>query len=259
MEAYSRDIHAFLEKNLPPFHQDQIVRHLSEMTVKHYAPASRARALIALRVFCRFLHREGVLEKNIAEVIESPKLWQLIPEVLSIEEVGKLLSMPVVTSYEGARDRAILEVLYASGLRVSELCGLSLYSVGDEAVKIFGKGGKERCVPIGKQALSAVDYYLTFRDPFDSDFLFLTSKGKPLDRCTVWRIVKHYGRQAQIKKSISPHTLRHSFATHLLEMGADLRVIQEMLGHANIATTDRYTHLSMTHLQESFAKYHPRK
>src|SRR5262249_29447502 len=144
-------------------------------------------------------------------------------------------------------------------LRVSELCSLTIYSVDDVSVKVFGKGGKERVVPIGKAALRAVDAYLGFREPFQSENLFLTQKGKVLDRSSVWRMVKRYAKEAGIAKSISPHTFRHSFATHLLEMGADLRIIQELLGHANIATTDRYTHVNISQLQESFAKFHPRK
>jgi len=259
IDAYRRDIEGFLKHFSLPIQQDKIIQHLSILKNQGYASSSMARALIAIKVFCRFLYREGVLEKDVSQTIESPKLWQLIPEVLTIEEVELLLSLPCVATYEGARDKAILEVLYASGLRVSELCSLTLYSVDDEAVKVLGKGGKERVVPIGKKALIAVDYYLCLREQFSVDKLFLTNKGKPINRSAVWRMVKHYAKKAGICKSISPHTLRHSFATHLLEMGADLRIIQEMLGHANIATTDRYTHVSPAHLQESFAKFHPRK
>jgi integrase/recombinase XerD len=259
IEAYGRDIKGFVEKFSPPFCQEQIIQHLSFLKNQGYASSSIARALIALKVFCRFLFREEILEKDISHAIESPKLWQLLPEVLSMEEAERLLNLPFVGTDRGARDKAILELLYGSGLRVSELCDLTLYSVDEEGVKVLGKGGKERVVPIGKKALAAIDHYLGFRDRCPSERLFLSRRGKPLNRGAVWRIVKHYAKKAGIEKSVSPHTLRHSFATHLLEMGADLRVIQEMLGHANIATTDRYTHVSASHLQESFFKFHPRK
>lgn len=214
--------------------------------------------LISLKVFFRFLYREKIIEKDISQSMESPKLWQLIPEVLTLEEVERLLNASPVQTYLGARDRAILEVLYASGLRVSEVCSLTLHCVGEDALRVLGKGGKERVVPVGKKALNALDHYLCFRDHFQSETLFLSQKGKALDRVIIWRMIKHYAKQAGIQKSISPHTFRHSFATHLLENGADLRVIQEMLGHASIATTDRYTHVTASRLHSSFSQFHPR-
>jgi integrase/recombinase XerD len=178
--------------------------------------------------------------------------------VLSVGEVTALLAQPNPEERIGARDKAMLEVLYASGLRVSELCGLNIQDVGEEAVRVKGKGSKERVVPIAKSALNTVDHYLgKFREDKEGA-LFLGSQGKRLDRITVWSRVKFYAKKAGITKSISPHTLRHSFATHLLENGADLRVIQEMLGHANIGTTDRYTHISRKHLHEAFERFHPR-
>src|SRR5205807_5323453 len=147
------------------------------------------------------------------------------------------------------------ELLYATGIRVSELCGLGLYDVDDETIKVMGKGSKERIVPVGKKAIEAIDAYLSqIRNQFESDKekkLFLTDKGKPIDRNLVWRLIKHYAKAANISKNISPHTLRHSFASHLLDNGADLRVIQDMLGHAHISSTDRYTHLSRGHIQEA--------
>lgn len=258
VEAYGRDIKNFIEKFSLPFYQEQIIAHLSFLKEKGFASSSIARALMAIKVFCRFLYREGVLEKDISQAIESPKLWQLLPEFLSQEEVELLLKAPDTKTFIGARDRAILEILYASGLRVSELCSLTLYSVDDEAVRVLGKGSKERIVPIGKKALQALDHYLCLREHFSSESLFLTKKGKPIDRSSVWKMVKYYAKKTGITKTISPHTFRHSFATHLLDNGADLRIIQEMLGHSNIATTDRYTHVTTSRLQESFNKFHPR-
>ncbi|MCB1135379.1 MAG: tyrosine-type recombinase/integrase, partial [Chlamydiia bacterium] len=172
-----------------------------------------------------------------------------------------LLSQPNPKTALGARDRAILELLYASGLRVSELCSLKINDVDDDALKVMGKGSKERIVPLGRKALEAIDFYLLhYRERWDSKKqrrLFLTRTGKDLDRISVWKMVKRYAREAGIQKSISPHTLRHSFATHLLDNGADLRVIQEMLGHATITSTDRYTHVSQTQVQEAFHRFHP--
>ncbi len=269
VEAYQRDLTSFFKvvkshgiECINIINQEEIIAFLSWMKEKRYASASISRALIAIKVFFRFLLREKILVKNPAETLESPKLWQLIPEVLSQAEVEKLLAQPDPQTFAGARDRAILEVLYASGLRVSELCGLSIHDVDDTYVRVLGKGQKERLVPIGKKALIAVDYYLVnFRDQFDSrnePALFVTRQGKRIDRVSVWKMIKEKAKDAGIVKSISPHTLRHSFATHLLDHGADLRVIQEMLGHSNIATTDRYTHVSQRRLQETFSKFHPR-
>ncbi|MEC7840400.1 MAG: site-specific tyrosine recombinase XerD [Chlamydiota bacterium] len=270
IEAYHRDINAFAGyvrkvgvDNVTLITQEHIVSFLGSLKEGDYASASISRTLIAIKVFFRFLKRERYIEHNVAHYLESPKLWQLIPEVLSCEEVARLLAQPDYTTPLGARDRAILEVLYSSGLRVSEVCNLILYDVDDEFIRVFGKGRKERLVPIGTKAIEAVDHYLMhYRCNYDSEKLqnlFLTKNGKPVDRIFVWRMIKKYARDAKITKNISPHTLRHSFATHLLDNGADLRVIQEMMGHSNINSTDRYMHISKTHIQEAFDAFHPRK
>lgn len=259
IEAYQRDLRSFLQKYTIPFTQEHIMQHLAQMKKENYASSTMARALMALKVFCRFMRREGYLEQNVAQAIESPRLWQLIPEILTVEEMQILLQAPAQNSYRGVRDRAILELLYASGLRASELSQLTLYSVSDEVVKVHGKGGKERLVPLGKPALIAVDSYLNYRETFTHERLFLTDKGRPMDRVAIWKVVKEAAKKSGLKKNIFPHTLRHTFATHLLEKGADLRVIQELLGHGSIATTDRYTHVSPRHLKEAFEKFHPRK
>lgn len=223
-----------------------------------YASSSLCRTLVAIKVFFRFLKREGIISLDPTLHLDSPKFWQLIPEVLTIEEASRLLAQPYPRTSTGARDKAILETLYASGLRVSELCGLNIQDVGDDAVRVKGKGSKERIVPIAPSALSAIDHYLgKFREDKEGA-LFIGTKGKRVDRVAVWSRVKFYAKKAGITKKISPHTLRHSFATHLLENGADLRVIQEMLGHASISTTDRYTHISHKHLHDAFEKFHPR-
>ncbi|MCH9624895.1 MAG: Tyrosine recombinase XerD [Chlamydiales bacterium] len=262
LQAYKSDLTAFLDRTPNLTEQEQIFKYLIHLKSKGYASTSIARALVAIKVFFRFLYREELVSQDFTQGIESPKLWQILPDVLTMDEVDNLLQAPNPQTFVGARDKALLEILYASGLRVSEACKLTLYSIDEIAVKVMGKGNKERVVPIGQKALLALDHYLGhFRDhvAMRTDFLFVTKKGIALDRIAVWRMVKLYAQRANIKKSISPHTLRHSFATHLLENGADLRVIQEMLGHSNIATTDKYTHVSPNHLKASFEKFHPRK
>lgn len=270
IEAYQRDCLSFVafleERGIVKFTdvtQDHILDFLSQLSDLQYATSSISRCMIALKVLFRFLKREQIVEHNIALYLETPKLWQLIPEVLSEREVDLLLAQPDSNHPIGARDKAVLELLYASGLRVSEICTIKIYDVDDETVRVFGKGSKERIVPIGKYALAAIDHYLIyFRCRYDSENqkeLFVTNKGAPIDRVMVWRMIKEYARKAGITKNISPHTLRHSFATHLLDHGAELRVIQEMLGHSSITSTDRYTHVSKTHIQKAFDAFHPRK
>ena len=268
MEAYQRDLFHFLkvaqERGINAFSQvaeKEIIAFLEALKRKNYASSSIYRAMMALKSLFRFLRKERLIETEETLYLDTPKMWQLIPEVLTEGEVEKLLKEPYMDEPLGARDRAILEVLYASGLRVSELCGLNLSDVDDAFVRVKGKGGKERLVPIASSAVATVDHYLIhFRETSGkaSEALFVSKTGKRIDRITVWNLVKFYAKKAGIHKTISPHTLRHSFATHLLENKADLRVIQEMLGHASIATTERYTHISQKHLQDSFMKFHPR-
>lgn len=256
IECYRRDIQkllTFLEGRALTV--ELLYEFLSNLQL---ASSSLGRTMISLRVFFRFLLREKLIEVDMTAYFETPKMWQLIPEVMTQAEVERLLEIPPPSGFIGLRDRALLEVLYASGLRVSELCQLKIQDVGDEAVRVMGKGSKERIVPIGRKAIEAVDRYLAVREN-ESPILFLSRNGKPLDRVLVWRMIKKRALQAGISKTISPHTLRHSFATHLLEGGAELRVIQEMLGHATIATTDRYTHVSRKAVQNSFNLYTPKK
>lgn len=267
--AYSRDIHAFCiflsTQNTAMFshvNQEHVILFLSHLKSKNYASSTIYRSLVVLKVLFRFLKRENHILIDITHCFDTPKLWQLIPEVLTPQEVNRLLEQPDTLTLTGARDKAIFEVLYASGLRVSELCHLCIYSVDDHFVRVKGKGNKERIVPIGSKAIAAIDHYLgKYRHEKELDReqkLFLTKTGKMMDRITIWRMIKTYAKQAQIEKNISPHTLRHSFATHLLDNEADLRIIQEMLGHASINSTDRYTHISKSRLQKTFEAFHPR-
>ena len=269
IEAYSTDVHLFADfisqQNVKAFqdiHGSHLLEFLRYQKSLDYASATICRRLIALKVLFRFLLRERIVTRNISLYLDTPKLWQLIPEVLTYEEVDLLLAQPNIETSKGSRDKAILEVLYASGLRVSEVCSLGIYDVDEHFVRLVGKGNKERLVPIGKKAVEAIDHYLIhYRDLTDShrqQRLFVTRSGQSLDRIGIWRMIKAYAKRAGINKNISPHTLRHSFATHLLDNGADLRVIQEMLGHADISSTQRYTHISRSRLQEAFAAFHPR-
>lgn len=269
VEAYRRDMIAFQEhlkrggiSDPSQVTQEHLIGFLSHLKAEHYASSSICRTLIALKVFFRFLKRENSIQENIAYYLDTPRLWQLIPEVLSSNEVEALLAQPNPDTAVGARDKAILEVLYSCGLRVSEVCKLGIYDVDDHFIRVMGKGSKERMVPIGKKALDAVDHYLThfrgFADGGRHEPLFVARGGEAINRFSVWRMIKDYAKQGGISKNISPHTLRHSFATHMLDNGADLRIIQELLGHASIGSTDRYTHISRSHLSDAFNACHPR-
>lgn len=266
--AYQRDLQLFwkiLQKRdiaeLSEIEEKDLLFFLNELKTKEYASSSVYRFMMTLKVFFRFLKREKIISQETAFYLDTPKLWQLVPEILTISEMEKLLSLPATDQFLGARDKAIFEVLYASGLRVSELCSLNIRDVDDDFVHVKGKGGKERIVPIARKAIDAIDHYLhNFRRTVDEQdqALFISKTGKRIDRMTVWNRVKFYARKGGIVKEISPHTFRHSFATHLLENGADLRIIQELLGHSSIATTDRYTQISQKHLTASFEAFHPR-
>lgn len=265
IEAYGRDISSFIQflngKHWKEVSSEEILAFLGFLKSKKFASSTICRTLVAVKVFFRFLKKEGAITLDLGRYFDTPKLWQLIPEVLTTEEVDSLLSQPKTDDSIGARDKAVLELLYATGMRVSELCGLRINDLSDTFVKVRGKGKKERMIPVGKKAIEAVDYYLLqFRGEIreENGPLFISPRGKPIDRVTVWNRVKVYAHSAGIHKTISPHTLRHSFATHLLENGADLRLIQDMLGHEDIGTTDRYTHVTGNRLKAAFKAFHPR-
>jgi integrase/recombinase XerD len=266
LSSYKRDLIFFInflekrnKKSLKRIFQGDIVDYLSFLKSKKMASSSIYRAFIAIKVFFRFLKREKFIEKDITKNFDLPKIWQLIPVVLSVEEIEALFDGINVNSFIGARDKALLELLYATGIRVSEACNLRLRDVDDEYIKVEGKGKKERIVPIGKKAIEAIDFYLlNYRKEGFGEFLFVSKNGKKMDRISIWNRIKIYAKKAKILKTISPHTLRHSFATHLLENKADIRLIQELLGHEDIATTDRYTHISNAHLKKAFLDFHPK-
>jgi integrase/recombinase XerD len=213
----------------------------------------------------RFLASEGHIRENPARLLETPRIARKLPDVLSTDDVDRLLARPDPSTPGGKRDRAMLELLYATGLRVSELIGLKVLSVNLESgyVRTVGKGAKERLVPMGGKAIEAVKDYLSDGRPqmlrgANLPYLFLNFRGRPLTRQGFWKIIKAYGNAAGIKKKITPHSLRHSFASHLLEAGADLRAVQVMLGHEDISTTQIYTHVTRDKLRELHEKCHPR-
>ncbi len=238
-------------------------------TLTHYgmAASSLSRNISAIRMFHRFLLSEGISREDPTQLIDLPKRGQKLPTVLDISEVEALLNQPDLSTPLGLRDRTMLEMLYATGSRVSELTGISCGDLQPEegTVRIFGKGSKERIVPVGDVALSWARRYIQDVRPslvkknLSGDILFLGFKGHPLSRVSVWKMIKGCAGAAGIQKNVSPHTLRHSFATHLLEGGADLRAVQEMLGHADISTTQIYTHLDREYLKEVIHSFHPRE
>lgn len=227
---------------------------------------SIARNLAAIKVFYRFLVRERILKEDPSGILESPKLWKKIPDVLSFEEAEALITAPNLREIQGVRDRAVLELMYATGLRVSEAATLKIQDVNLDVgfLRCIGKGSKERVVPLGKKAAIAVKRYLEkarpklARNHSEGEVLFLSRLGKAMSRQSLWKVVKRYAKIAKIKKEIRPHILRHSFATHLLEGGADLRSVQEMLGHSDISTTQIYTHIDKNRLKLIHKTFHPR-
>ena len=231
---------------------------------------SQARVLTSIRTFFSFMMEEGRCDENPCELIDTPKSQRKLPVVLSVEEVGRMISSVDLTDPLGHRNKAILEVMYGCGLRVSEAVSIRVTDIfaGEQFIRVIGKGDKQRLVPIGECALSAIRYYMPDRQRIldscktamkDTDVLFLNRRGKPMTRVMVFNIVREAASRAGIAKDISPHTLRHSFATHLIENGADLRAVQQMLGHESIMTTEIYTHVETSKWQKTILSHHPRE
>ncbi len=243
-------------------HQD-LTNLLFQLKERGLSAASIARHLSAIRGLHHYLVREGIIKEDVTDRVGSLKLWKRLPEFLSVDEVEQLLSAPNVKTDQGFRDRTSLEVLYATGMRVSELIHLRLQDLDLSAgvIRCLGKGAKERLIPLGRQAQKWLErYLLAIRPKFDkarSSAVFLTRRGKEMTRQNFWILLKRYIRHCHIKKRVTPHTLRHSFATHLLERGADLRIVQELLGHSDIATTQIYTHLHTSRLKRIYEQFHP--
>lgn len=272
-QAYERDLRLFCKtlgfKNsdaLVNVRREQITGYMTQLKEKGLAAATIARKLAAIKAFYRFMTAEGYMDANPAEVVEAGTKGIKLPRVLSEDEVVRLLNQPDITTAEGFRDRTMLEVLYATGMRVSELINLTLERVDLKMKYIiaFGKGSKERIVPLGSVAAEFLQQYLEKVRPKlthagrNTNIVFLAFGGHELTRQRFWQIIRAYGRKANINKALTPHILRHSFATHLLDNGADLRSVQELLGHSDISTTQIYTHLTNKRLRDIYAKAHPR-
>lgn len=272
IESYSSDLSKYLDflkqkgvKDITQADTPLILKHLIALRESGLGSKSCARHLITLRGFYRFLVQDKILEFDPAKLIDLPKSGLKLPDVLSVSEVNLLLNIPDINKSLGKRNSAMLELLYAAGLRVSELVNLKFLDVNLEAcfVRVLGKGSKERIVPFGLYAKNKIDDYINNSRPLllknrISKYLFVARAGKPMTRQGFWKLLKVYVKQAGIKKKVTPHSLRHSFASHLLEGGADLRTVQVMLGHVDISSTQIYTHVARDHLRQIHEKYHPR-
>lgn len=276
--AYRNDLHQlaeFIQEEavrtgaIPPwasFSRQSMLSYLLNLKERNYAPTTVARKVAATKSFFKFMESEGIMKTNPIQDVSSPRVGKSLPKPISVSQVRRLLDQPVTQSKpEAKRDTAILQLLYASGMRVSELVSLNLDDIDTAGgyVRCLGKGRKERLIPIHKQAALAVEEYVNEDRPRlvhdDTEkALFLNARGDRLTRQGLWQILKGYAKSAELEVDITPHTLRHSFATHMLNGGADLRSVQELLGHANISTTQVYTHLTTEHIRSSYEKSHPR-
>jgi integrase/recombinase XerD len=271
-DAYARDVGRFVEfamlkgavapLDVTPAMLRAFVYHLKDLGL---SPTSIRRNVSAVRSYFRFLMGDGLVLRDPSERLDTPKRWRTLPEVLSVAEIQKLLAAPTMDDSLYFRDKAMLELAYGAGLRVSEWIGVGAKDLllDEGLVRVFGKGSKERLVPVGRSAIGALAIYVRELRPrlekgSGKGVLFLNARGEPLSRMGAWKILRKYVERAGITKRVYPHTLRHSFATHLLEGGADLRAVQEMLGHADISTTQIYTHVDREYLRQVHKRYHPR-
>ena len=272
IDAYRRDLEKFSEfaterglGKAPQVKRADVVDFLASLYLRKLDARSVARHLVSLRQFFRFLLSEELIPEDPVVTVESPKFRQSLPQFLSVEEVDRLLAQPDVSSALGLRDKAMIELLYSAGLRVSELCSLAVDDLHVDAgsLRCIGKGNKERLVPVGKRALAVLQLYIKRARPeivgeHTSKYLFIIRKGNKLDRIAFWKNLALYGRKAGLRKALTPHMLRHSFATHLLDRGADLRSVQMMLGHSDISTTQIYTHVVEERLKQVYKAHHQR-
>ena len=274
LASYRRDLESYVHflkeaegmSDFSVVERTTILRHLEQLRAQGKTSRTIARHISSIRSFHQFLLREKRAETDPTVHLEMPTIEQKLPNILSIQEIEALLTAPNKSKPQGIRDLAMLELLYGSGMRISELIALDLADIHLTMgfVRVFGKGGKERIIPLGKSALSAINAYLNgARSQLQgkypkTDACFINQRGKRLTRQGCWKLMKEHALKAGIQHELTPHTLRHSFATHLVENGADLRAVQEMLGHADISTTQIYTHISKTRLSEVYKQFHPR-
>ncbi|GAB6282286.1 MAG: site-specific tyrosine recombinase XerD [Ignavibacterium sp.] len=273
IKSYLTDINSFFN-----FLKDEDIKDLNEIQAKDannffialknigLQPSSASRYYSSLKGFFKYLYLSGYIQNNPIDKIRAPKTSKKIPQVLSIEEIDEIFSKPDVKNKFGLRDRAMLETLYACGLRISELITLKISDLhfDEQVISVFGKGSKERIIPIGKSAIKWLEKYLSESRPLlerkskSLNYVFLNTRGTKLSRMGIWKIIEQYVSEANIMKDVHPHTFRHTFATHLLEGGADLRAVQEMLGHSNLSTTQIYTHIDREFIKQEHKLYHPR-
>lgn len=272
LDAYMSDVEkfeAYIQEgggDILTVELEQLRSYIATLVDVGIHPRTQARLLSSLRSFYGFLKMDGYIESNPTELLKSPKLPMYLPDVLTLDEIDRVIDAIDLSQLEGQRNRAMIEVLYSCGLRVSELCNLKISDLylDEEFIRVTGKGDKQRLVPISPRAIAELNYYFNDRDhieikPGYEDYVFISERRrKPLSRITVFHIVKELVEAAGVQKNVSPHTFRHSFATHLLEGGANLRIIQAMLGHESIATTEIYAHIDRTRLREEIFEHHPR-
>ena len=274
IEAYGRDLREFITMlddrdicQVSRVDADLVRSYLIRLTERKLALSSIARQLVSVKMFLRYLYVTGVMIDDVSTLLETPKTWHRLPQTLQRRQLEALLSAPQPGEPFYARDRAILELLYATGMRVSELATLRLGDLNLDVgyLRCRGKGGKERVIPIGSHAIGAVGEYIRglratlVETSRTEESLFVSRTGRPMDRTNIWRLVHRYATIAGLPEPVSPHTIRHCFATHLLEGGADLRIVQELLGHASVTTTQIYTHVDGTRLKSIHARCHPRQ
>lgn len=270
IDSYIADIRQFAdyisnnELSINSIKLDEITQYMAFLYDQNLTPTTIARKIIALKSFFKFLYTSGYITHNEMNKIENPRVWHKLPNVLSLEEIEKILSVIDESTALGTRDIAIFELMYSTGLRVSELVNLQMNDINfeEKVIIVMGKGSKERVIPFGTVASKRLNKYIADVRPHllkqDTNIVFLTRRGKKFTRQAIWKMLKLYARKAGIKKEIYPHTLRHSFATHLLMNGADLRIVQELLGHSDISTTQIYTHIDLETIKKIHLKYHPR-
>ncbi|MBN2373409.1 site-specific tyrosine recombinase XerD [bacterium] len=273
IESYDRDLRSYLQylnsqgiRQINDSTATHILGHFDSLKRQNLSARTRARHLASIRHFYSFLFKKGFVINNPSHMMSTPKIWKRIPTVLSYSQVEDLLSRPDVKTILGVRDKTLLELLYATGMRISEILDLSFNAVNLQSGFCIctGKGAKQRVIPIGRLALSWLEEYLKSARPElskgkeEEDYLILTRKGGKMTRQGAWKILKNYAVQAGLSHNVTPHTLRHSFATHLLENGADLRIVQTLLGHADISTTQIYTHVGLDRVKRIYERFHPR-
>jgi integrase/recombinase XerD len=271
MEAYTRDLDRFgayiankgATSEIPD--AEEVRAYVDSMNADGLSSRSIARHTTTIRNFYQFLLRENVIDRDPTEFLPLPKQWSTIPKFLNLEEINRMIEAPDQAKPTGLRDRAMIELLYATGLRVSELCGIGDTDLEADLglIRVNGKGNKQRLVPVGREALTAIQVYVDgarsrLLKGRSSKYLFVTARGGKLDRKSFWKLLIQHGKKAGIFHGLTPHVIRHSFATHLVERGADLRSVQTMLGHADISTTQIYTHVVRSRLREEFDRHHPR-